>query len=353
MLSRRKFLATGLGTAGLAATTGFAAELPTLRCLATDRRIGFGAAIDRTDIARPDMVALFKAHCTSLTPRNALKWMANERRPGDWDFRGVDQIVDFARSINCGVYGHTLIWYRAPAWVLVMNSAAEIRTAMRRRVTDTIRHFNGRIYAWDVVNEVMEYDAPSWRDWQLQRLLGEDYVRECFELAHEADPKAELVWNETGLDRLGAIYDGRRAMLLGLVEKLRARQVPIHSIGLQCHTRPGLDHMDPQAFGRFCAALKQMGVAVRITEMDGSCRFVSRLKMDDPSSVYADYFRDAVRIAATHGELRGVTTWGIAEKYADNEQGGNAACRSRVLLFDDELKPRPTLKALTDAFQGH
>lgn len=354
MMRRRDFMATTLGTAAvLAGSAGLAAETLTLRSAAAQRRIGFGAAIDVADLSRPDMVALFKAHCTSLSPRNALKWQTNERQQGDWDFRGVDRIVDFAKSFDCGVFGHTLIWYRTPAWVQSLTDARDLRPAMRSRITRTIGHFGGAIYAWDVVNEALEYDAASWRDWNVQRALGEDYIRECFELAHEADPKAELVWNETSLDRQGLVYDARRAMVLAHVEKLRARNVPIHCIGLQSHTRPGLEVMDAAALGRFCAALKQMGVAVRITELDASCKFFSRLHLDDPAPVVATYFRDIVRAAARNGDLRSVTTWGLAEKYAQNEQGGSAACRSRVLLFDDDLKPRSTLRALTDALQGH
>lgn len=298
------------------------------------------------------MIELFRANCTSLTPRNALKWDVNDRGPDQWNFSGVDQIVDFAKSIRCGVYGHTLIWYRMPPWVAALTRSEDLRAAMRRRVTETVRHFNGAIYAWDVVNEPLEYDKAAWRDWPIQRQLGIDYIRDCFELAHQADPKAELVLNETLLERRGAIYDERRSMILDLVEQLRARSVPIHTIGLQSHARPGLEEIDPEAFGGFCAALKQMSVAVRITELDGSCRFVHTLKLNDPMAAYINYFRDIVRLAARNGNLKSVTTWGIGEKYAVNEPGGHANCRSPVLLYDDNLQPRPTLKALAEAIQG-
>lgn len=348
------FGASGLGAAGLGSARRIAmgaSDETGLRTMLAGRRIRFGAAIDVADIDRPDMVALFRRHCTSLTPRNALKWMTNEPAPGKLDYRGVDRIVDFAQSIDCAVYGHTLVWYRAPAWVNAMTDPEALRAAMRRRVTGAIRHFDGAVYAWDVVNEPMEYDNPRWRQSVFQRLLGEDHIRDCFETAHEADPKAQLVLNETHLEKEGRMYEDRRKLLLGLVERLRAKGVPIHSIGLQAHFRPGLDRLDPQGLARFCRSLKGMGVGVRITELDGSCRFITRLGAVDQAKVYADAFAGVIRVAASHGDLQSVTTWGLAEKYSPAEPGALAPCRGRVLPYDDDMMARDALGALTNALR--
>jgi endo-1,4-beta-xylanase len=326
-------------------TTGF-------RTLMAGKRTRFGAAIDVADIDRPDMVALYKRHCTSLTPRNALKWMTNEPRPGRIDYRGGDRLVDFARSIDCTLYGHTLIWYRVPGWVNKMTDPKELRVAMRNRVTGAIKHFTGAVYAWDVVTEPMEYTKASLRPSVFQRLLGEDHIRESFDLAHEADPRAQLVLSECHLEKAGAMYDGRRALLLEVIERLAAKGTPIHSVGIQSHFRPGLDRLDPDALARFCRSLKQLGVGVRITELDGSCRFVARLGAVDQDKVYADVFSDVIRVASANGDLQSVSTWGIAEKYTPAEEGAVAPCRGRVLPYDDNMTPRAAFGALADALRA-
>lgn len=354
ILSRRDALLTGAGALSAVAWPSAALAAPEagvagLRKALAGRQVRFGAGLDLADISRPDMVALFERHCTSLTPRNTIKWTVTEPREGQVNYAPADRIVDFARSIGCGVYGHTLIWYHVPAWVGAITDAGILQKAMRRRIGGVVGHFGSNVYAWDVVNEPMEYAAAKWRDSVFQRLLGEDHIRTSFELAHEANPQAELVLNETHLEKAGVMYDERRALLLGLVERLKAKSVPIHSVGLQGHFRPGLDRLDPEALGRFCAALKQMGVAVRITELDGSCRFVSRLPAEKPDDLYAAAFSDVVRVTARYGDLKGVTIWSMAEKYSGPETGAKAPCRARINLFDDDMVQRPAFDALAHA----
>ncbi|MGO8484545.1 endo-1,4-beta-xylanase, partial [Rhizobium leguminosarum] len=95
-----------------------------------------------------------------------------------------------------------------------------------------------------------------------------------------------------------------------------AKKTPINAVGLQAHFRPGLDRIDPEGMGRFCAALKDMGVGVFITELDASCHFLNREKAFTPAS-YADIFSEVITVAAEHGELKGVTVWGMSEKYGE------------------------------------
>lgn len=351
-MQRRDFLKNAAAfTIGASPCIATGAGPAPLRRANSGRKIAFGAAIDVADIDRPDMVELFKAHCTSLTPRNALKWMTNERVEGRPDYKGADRIADFARSIGCTVYGHTLIWYRVPAWVTAMTDAGELRTAMQQRITRTIRHFAGSVQAWDVVNEPMEYSAARWRDSVFQRLLGLDHIRACFELAHETNQNAQLVLNETHLEKAGPMYDARRSLLLDLIGQLHQQGVPLHCIGLQSHFRPGLDQLDSKALGDFCASLKQMGIGVRITELDGSCRFVSRLGKVDMARTYSAMFSDVVRVAGTRGDLRGVTCWGLAEKYQPAENGATGNCRSRVLPYDDDMRVRPAFGSLMSTIE--
>lgn len=351
----------------LAAAGGraFAAEEPGLRALSLAKKVPFGVGIDLADTQRPDIVALLKRHAAMIVPRNALKWTVTERVRGGPDYRGADRIIAFARELGCLVYGHTLIWYHAPGWVQAIGNADELRTAMRDRIAGAMARYKGTIHAWDVVNEPLLYSEARLRDSVFQRLLGEDHIRIAFEMAAQADPAAHLVLNETHLEKAGPMYDARRALFLDLVERLRKQGTPIHSVGLQGHFRPGLDDLDDKALGHLCRSLKSMGIGVRITELDGSCRFTKRLRGETADASHARVFRDFVAVTASEGRLESVTSWGIAEKYEQSEvktprnQNGDGkpegdrpkpVCHSRVLLYDDDMRPRPTLDALMRAY---
>lgn len=346
--TRRGVVAAGALAALLPAHAQRPRDAPGLKAVA--RGLRFGAAIDAGDLDDPAMRDLFARHCSSLTPRNALKWRTNERRPGEANYEEADRIAAFAVSIGARLYGHTLIWYQMPGWVAAIADAGELRTAMRRRIGGAVARYAGRAWAWDVVNEPLDYDRPEWRPTVFQRLLGEDYIRESLDLAHRADPKATLVINETHLEKAGANHDARRAMLLDLVTRLRAQGAPIHAVGLQAHFRPGFDRLDAPALSTFVRALARIGVGVHITELDGSCRFEHRLPTPDPG-IYARTFADTVRAAGVAGTLRGVTTWGLKEKYSKAEAAQGHGCRARMLLYDEALAPRPTLDALTTALR--
>lgn len=344
--TRRTVLAGGLASA-LLPTVARSADTPGLKTLTPIR---VGAAIDEGDLRDPALRALYRRHCSSLTPRNALKWVATERRRGEPNYAGAERLVSFAREIGAGTYGHVLLWYHVPGWVDAITRPDELHDAMRARVDGAVRHFAGRIYAWDVVNELFEYDSAAWRPSALYRLLGEDYVGEAFALAHRADPKATLVLNETHLEKAGANYDARRAMMLDLVSRLRARRLPVHAVGLQGHFRPGFDRLDAPALTAFVRALARMGVGVFVTELDGSCRFVHRLPASDPG-IYGATFAGMVRAAASAGTLRGVTTWGMREQFSKAEAAKGHGCRGRQLLYDESLAPRPALDALAGALR--
>ena len=52
--------------------------------------------------------------------------------------------------------------------------------------------------AWDVVNEAIDNAQPGLRSTVFSRGLGADYVAEAFRLARQADPEAELIYNDYG-----------------------------------------------------------------------------------------------------------------------------------------------------------
>src|SRR5262249_60142723 len=66
------------------------------------------------------------------------------------------------------------------------------------------------------------------------RAIGEDYIAEAFRAAHEADPKAILIYNDYNIE-LGY----KRPKALRLLKSLLDQKAPINAVGIQCHWRLG------------------------------------------------------------------------------------------------------------------
>ena len=350
-LSRREILASLAAAAVLSPIAAVAEPATGLRKLADSKGIRFGAAIDSQALEIPELLDLYRINCNSITPRNSLKWSAIEAVPKQFTFDVMDKIVDFAEANAMRVYGHTLIWYRVPAWVERLPDADSVSRAMQRHITTTMTHYAGRIDAWDVVNEVMEYEKAEMRSSVFYNLRGEDHIREAFEIAHEADPKATLVINEAHLEKAGDTYQQRRDLFLKLMERMLAAKAPIHAVGLQSHFRPGLDALDDKGLGDFCAALKSMGLGVYITELDVSLRDMKFVKGFD-MGMAGDVFKSVIDVAADTGDLRGVTVWGLAEKYSEPEGKKDHPGKKRVNLYDDDNQPRPSYFAIEAALRN-
>jgi endo-1,4-beta-xylanase len=204
-----------------------------------------------------------------------------------------------------------------------------------------------------VVNEALEYDDPKLRASPFLNVIGGRYIDIAFEEARKADPKAQLVLNETHLCKAGENYAARRNLMLEVIDGLQERNVPLDAIGIQGHFRPGFDELDVDGFGSFCRELKARGLAVLITELDASCRFETRIP-DFTEEAYAEPFRDLISVAGAEGNLTAVILWGLtARGMKPNEpEGPNKDCKVRINLYDDKDQPLPTRAAVESALQA-
>ena len=61
-------------------------------------------------------------------------------------------------------------------------------------------------------------------------LQEEDYIRLAFQYAHEADPQAELYYNDYSM-----AHKGRRDAVVKMVNQLKQQGIRIDGIGMQGH----------------------------------------------------------------------------------------------------------------------
>lgn len=86
-----------------------------------------------------------------------MKWEKIEPQPGVFNFTEADALMDWAKKHNKQVRGHTLVWHSQLApWVTANNyTAPALKKVLENHVTTVAKHFKGKIFQWDVVNEGM------------------------------------------------------------------------------------------------------------------------------------------------------------------------------------------------------
>ena len=146
------------------------------------------------------------------------------------------------------VVGHVLLWHQqTPAWVFAGEGGKKLdrETAARAPAgatsTTVVGRYKGRIGGWDVVNEALEEDGTLRKTPWLEA-IGEDYIAKAFEFAHEADPGAELYYNDYNLWK-----PAKRDAAIRLVQGLKAKGLRVDGIGEQAHwgvDDPPLDAID-------------------------------------------------------------------------------------------------------------
>lgn len=328
-----------------------------------------GAAINRAQILGDDApgAALIKAQFDAITPENALKWESVHPTPAGYDFALPDRYVAFGEQNQMYIVGHTLVWHsQTPTWVFNDKDGKPLdRNALLQRMHDHIQtvvgRYKGRIQSWDVVNEALNEDG-SLRHSPWSKIIGEDYILQAFQFAHEADPKAELTYNDYSLENAP-----KRNGAIALIKKLKAQGVPIASVGIQEHINlewPSMEQLDETI-----AAFGDLGVKVMITELDidvlprgtksqgadVSLSVEAQAKLDpytkglpaDAQQKLAKRYADLFAVYMKHRDVVGrVTFWGVTDK---DSWLNNWPVRGRTnypLLFDRTGQPKPAFEAV-------
>jgi endo-1,4-beta-xylanase len=253
----------------LASAAGCSAQQPALKDLyANDFLIGGALNDDVVSGKDPNAAVIAARHFSTITPENVMKWMHIHPEPNKYDFAAADRFVDFGLKNNMFIVGHTLVWHwQTPKWVFVDDANNPLtRDALLVRMKDhiftVVGHYKGRVNGWDVVNEVLD-DNGQLRKTKWLKIIGEDYIAKAFEYAHEADPNAELYYNDFSLEN-----PAKRDGCIRLVKDLQSKGIRIDGVGLQAQAwRLPPDYPVLKDVEDFIDAVSALGVKVMITEM--------------------------------------------------------------------------------------
>lgn len=334
-----------------------------------------GAALNPAQFTGRDSsgAALVKLHFNSITPENVLKWERVHPRPGEYDFAPADQYVDFGEQNQMFTVGHTLVWHsQTPRWVFEDAQGQPVsRDTLLNRMHDHIQtvvgRYKGRIKGWDVVNEALNEDGTL-RDSPWRKIIGDDFIVKAFQFAHEADPAAELYYNDYSLEN-----PAKRDGAVRLVKSLQAAGVPIKAIGTQEHQK--MDWPSPALVDSMFTAFAATGVQVNVSELDIDVlpRATRSMGADVATNVagnrelnpYPTALPDSAQqaLAQRYAELFSVyvkhaphidhiTFWGVND---GDSWLNNWPVRGRTnypLLFDRNGQPKPAFEAVIQTAQS-
>ena len=167
----------------------------------TDFLVGAALATNQVMGDEPKSLDLVARQFNAISPENLLKWQEIHPQPNEFNFDPADRYVAFGEQHRMFILGHNLVWHnQTPAWVFEDDSGKPItRDALLERlhghISTVVGRYKGRITGWDVVNEAVDDDGTL-RKTRWHEIVGDDYLQKAFQFAHEADPNAELYYND-------------------------------------------------------------------------------------------------------------------------------------------------------------
>jgi len=325
---------------------------PSLRETAEKTHRYVGTAIMSGRLANAKAKALIAREFNSLSPENEMKWESIEPQPGQFQFEPGDKLVAFAEQNGIRMRGHTLVWHSQLApWVQGLKGDA-LRTAMAKHVAAVAGHFAGRIGQWDVVNEALaDGDNGGLRDDSPFTGLGEGFIGEAFKLAKQADPKAQLIYNDYEIEGVGP---AKAEAAFQLCKRLKEAGIPIDGVGFQMHVDPR-KWPSAEEIRNNVARYAALGLIVEFTEVDvpvGELTGSIEEKLKQQSTIA----HDIVGACMAVDKCTGITFWGLADpdSWLNDPKWGKL--RGKLphypLLFNANLQAKPIVAGVTDAFGG-
>jgi endo-1,4-beta-xylanase len=337
--------------------------VPTLKDVFKNHFLIGGALNRRVVTGRdPNAATLATVHFNTATAENDMKWQRIHPRLNEYNWEPADNFMAFCAKNQMTPIGHCLVWHsQVPPWVFRDDAGNDLtRDALLARMEDHIKtvvgRYQGRVRGWDVVNEALDGDGTL-RNSQWLRIIGAgsedkryDYIESAFRWAHEADPDAELYYNDYGLETSQAKCDGAVA----LVKHLQSQGIRIDGVGIQLHG--SLTHPSTEGLEYAVTNLAATGVKVMITELDlrtrrrgyrgADIRRVSRQSTSDPNAgavetqkKLAEKYAEIFAVLLRHQQdITRVTFWGVYD--------GASWIGGSPLLFDRNYRPKEAFFAV-------
>lgn len=329
-----------------------------------------GVAMNSDQITGKDTLAdkLIIKHFNSIVAENCMKSGSLQPKEGEFNFTLSDQFVKFGEQHKMYIVGHCLIWHsQTPRWFFVDDIGNTVTKEvlierMRKHITTVVSRYKGRVNCWDVVNEAINDDG-TWRNSPFYKIIGKGFIKLAFQFAHEADPKADLDYNDYSMYR-----EGRRNAVVNMIKELKADGVKITATGMQGHL--GIDNLPIAELEKSIDAFAAQGVKVMFTELDINAlptpgnrggadvslniQFNTKINPypnglpDSIATILHNRYADLFRMFLKHkGQISRVNMWGLTDGQSWLNGWPVRGRTNYPLLFDRDYKPKPIVETIS------
>ena len=330
-----------------------------------------GAAVNTYQASGKDTasVRVLKKHFNSIVAENCMKSAEMQPVEGCFDFSRSDEFVQFGQENNMSVIGHCLIWHsQCPEWFFEDENGGTVspetlKKRMKIHISTIVGRYKGKIKGWDVVNEAF-LDNGMYRESKFYQILGEEFIPLAFQYAHEADPDAELYYNDYNMSS-----KWRRKAVVKMIGNLKSRGIRIDAVGMQGHM--GMDYPGIDDFEKSILAFGEAGVKVMVTEwdmsalptLDTSANITDTVAFSSILNPYPDVLPDSVanvwnarmkqffNLFEKHSDIVSrVTVWGITDSDSWKNNFPVRGRKDYPLLFDRNYRPKKFVSELIENY---
>lgn len=284
----------------------------------------------------------------SITATSDMKMQAIMPAENKFNWKTTDTILHYAKKHKQRLFGHNLIWHSStPKWVEDKGAKDSIwlDEFMKVYIQTYVGRYKGKVAAWDVVNEAFESSGGNYRETFWYKKLGENYIEKAFVYAHETDPNAVLFYNDFNIER----DTTKLHAVLKMVNKFKAKGVPISGIGFQMHIR--MDIPD-EIIEYSLKKAAETGLQIHLSEVDvifnthnderlGGIENYSSLT-DEMKQAQAEKYKSLIRMYKTivpKEQQFGITFWDFTDR--DSWIKGFFNMKDWPCIYDDNLQPKP------------
>jgi endo-1,4-beta-xylanase len=331
-----------------------------LRTLGARHNLAIGTAVNMDaldDAADPQYRALVASQFSTVTAENVMKWEVLEPTQGTYNWGPADELVAFAAKNHQRVRGHVLVWHnQLPAWLTdgVANgtiSDTQLRDLLHKHITDVVKHFKGKIWQWDVVNEAASdpWDSPPaihLKGFWAQH-LGAGYIADAFRWARAVDPGALLFYNDYNLEAFGDKGAGDKTFFVyNMLKQLRAQGVPVDGLGSQGHLGTQYGNYDAFQVADALHAFAGLGLATALTEVDARSQMTAGVQAGDSNEInprlQASAYNYSVLLQACLSDQHclSYTVWGFDDKHSWVPGWFTNPPEGLATLYDESYQPK-------------
>ena len=309
---------------------------------------GFGSAVQAFRLSDNDSRhAAYKQKVQELfnvaTLENNLKWPPWEGEWGSlWTQSGASAALDWISQQNIEGRGHVMVWpgeNNLPQDIqniidgdpLTPSEQQYIRNRISAHINTISAATNGRVTAWDVINETRTNN-------DLMNLLseGDDAMIDWFAQAAAATASSspDLYINDFGiLSSSGNTNSSNQNHYFNTIQQLINDGASIDGVGFQGHFREN-EITGPEQLWTIFDRFAQLGLSMQVTEFD--------FETTD-EQLQADYTRDFLIAAFAHEGISDVIQWGFWE---------DAHWRPDAAMYRSDWSIKPNGQAYLDLVFG-